>query len=243
MSKYTTQVRFICETYAGLSESQGYPVANILQVAAPKVFTFSWPIFDENYRLPLEIKILRHYYTREICAETPGLWTLWLESKLNDIMPYYNQLYKSELIKIEPLTRLDWKETMDRDAGDQSTTTVDATDRNTSQGTTTNKVYGVSSDTPQNKTLSVTNEADYLSLPASQAQANKGDTTVDNTDTLKRDSDTTYHLTSTEDYTRHFTGNNASRTDSEMIKEFRETFLNIDMQVIEELSDLFLNVY
>lgn len=52
-----------------------------------------YPLFDENYRKKLQYKILIHYYTREICEETFALWKLRLISKLNDIMPYYNQLY------------------------------------------------------------------------------------------------------------------------------------------------------
>ncbi len=271
MSKYTTQLRYICETYAGLTESQGYPIQQILEKSAPKIFGFQWPIFDEDYRLPLEIKILKHYYTREIGAETPGLWTLWLDATMNEIMPLYNQLYKSELIKIEPLTRLDWQEQLNRDRQDGSQTNVigkettedhnTTTDNGTTNSTSTNtldgKSYGVSSDTPQNKTLSVTNEADYLSLPASQAQANKEDSTNSGTgkvtvdDTVQSDgngsrnttNDTTHNSKTLEEYTRHFTGNNASRTDSEMLLEFRKTFLNIDQLIIDELSNLFMNIY
>ena len=39
MSNYTTQVRYICETYAGYTESKGLmSVDDILDVACPKVF-------------------------------------------------------------------------------------------------------------------------------------------------------------------------------------------------------------
>lgn len=103
MSKYTTEVRFICETAAALDESQGFNSINdVLEKAVDKVFNFDFPIFDENYRVPLEIKILRHFYTREICEETVGLWKLRLEDKLNMIMPFYNKLYESELLKFNP---------------------------------------------------------------------------------------------------------------------------------------------
>ena len=104
MSKYTTEVRYICEAEAGLVESQGFShINNILSISAPRVFDFEFPIFDEAYRPVLEKKILRHYYTREICEETVGLWKLRLCDRLNMIMPYYNQLYKSELLKFNPL--------------------------------------------------------------------------------------------------------------------------------------------
>lgn len=104
MSKYTTEVRFICEESAGLVDSSGYKkVEDVLTLAIPRVFDFNYPIFDESYREVLERKILRHFYTREICEETVGLWKLRLDDKMNVIMPYYNQLYKSELLKFNPL--------------------------------------------------------------------------------------------------------------------------------------------
>ena len=64
MSKYTTEVRFICETSTGLHDSKGYnDIDTILTTAIPKVFSFPFPMFDESYRGVLERKILKHYYT------------------------------------------------------------------------------------------------------------------------------------------------------------------------------------
>lgn len=104
MSKYTTELRFICETSAGLTDSEGYTsTRNIIEKSRAKIFDFDYPIFDENYRSVLETKIIKHYYTREIAAETVGLWKLWLDERMNNIMPYYNQLYKSELLEFNPL--------------------------------------------------------------------------------------------------------------------------------------------
>lgn len=111
MSKYTTEVRYICENYASLRESVGYnSVAEVLEKSWNKVFDFSFPIFDETYRKPLCKKILKHFYTREICEETVGLWKLRLDARMNEIMPYFNKLYDSELIAIEPLINNRYKE-------------------------------------------------------------------------------------------------------------------------------------
>ncbi len=108
MSKYTTELRFICESLAGLTESQGYDQVNwIIEQAAPKIFSFDFPIFDESYRSVLEKKILKHYYTREIGLETYGLWQLKLDTKMNEIMPYFNQRYKSETLEFNPLYDFD----------------------------------------------------------------------------------------------------------------------------------------
>lgn len=103
MSKYTTEVRFICEVNSGLTDSVGYnKIDEVISKSLPKIFDFNFPIFDEKYRTVLETKILKHYYTREICEETVGLWKLRLNTRLNEIMPYYNKLYESELLTVEP---------------------------------------------------------------------------------------------------------------------------------------------
>ena len=50
MSKYTTEVRYICEHFSGLSESVGYnDVDQVIKNCLPKVFDFNFPIFDERF--------------------------------------------------------------------------------------------------------------------------------------------------------------------------------------------------
>lgn len=106
MSKYTMEVRYICETYAGLDESVGFnDIDTVLTNSRAKIFDFYYPFYDPsdtNRKNEFEKLILRHYYTREICEETVGLWKLRLQQKLNEIMPYYNMLYKSALLEFNP---------------------------------------------------------------------------------------------------------------------------------------------
>lgn len=134
MSRYTTEVRFICESAAGLEESKGFDnVDEIIETAAPRVFNFDFPIWDESYRLALEKKILRHYYTREICAETVGLWKLWLSDRLNMIMPYYNKMYESTLLQFNPLYDVD----VTREHQGESEGTSSGTSTNSTTGSST----------------------------------------------------------------------------------------------------------
>ena len=112
MSKYTTEVRYICEKAAGYDESKGYAdVDEIINDSVSNIFSFNFPIFDESYRNVICSKILKHYYTREIGFETVGLWKLKLDTKLNEIMPFYNKLYESELLKFNPLYDVDLQTT------------------------------------------------------------------------------------------------------------------------------------
>lgn len=108
MSKYTTEVRFICEHDAGLDTSVGFTqVDTVLDRCWNQIFNTNTTFFDENYRSVLCKKILKRYYTREIGCETVGLWKLWMNERLESVMPYYNQLYKSELIEFNPMYDVD----------------------------------------------------------------------------------------------------------------------------------------
>lgn len=132
MSKYTTEVRFVCENAAGLTESVGYDdIDEVLTAAWDTIFNDTWDIYDETYRSVLCMKILRHYYTREICAETVGLWKHWLNERMCIIMPYYNQLYETTLYDFNPLYEVDLYEKTDGtkvDAETSSTTTDETSD-------------------------------------------------------------------------------------------------------------------
>lgn len=107
MANYTTLVRSICESF---SDDRSLTPTQYIMNAAPKIFE-DYPIFDEAYRAELNKKILRHYYFREIGLETYGLWKEFLNRRMEEIMPYYNQLYASEAVKYNPLWDTDYTTT------------------------------------------------------------------------------------------------------------------------------------
>ena len=103
MSHYTTTVRAICETAAGLTSDVGYAdVAQVLNGAWDKICE-DFPIYEEAHREILCKKILRHYYMDEIAFETVGLWKLELNTKMLEIMPKYHELYRISANIINPL--------------------------------------------------------------------------------------------------------------------------------------------
>lgn len=291
MSKYTTELRFICENAAGLKESEGYgKIGEIIQKAIPIVFNFEFPVFDKNYRNVICTKILKHYYTREISEETVGLWKLRLDTRLNEIMPYYNQLYKSELIEFNPLydtnlttshnaqkdetTTRDEKDTENKTGSSEYTkavaddsTTVNATKtNNTENGTTTNNDTrkDLYSDTPQGSLQNVENEtyltnarkvADTKSETRTNTSGEESSGSTSYKDSLTDTGDSSFkedtniartgsvQLNTTDEYVNLVSGKSGGASYSKMLEEFRKTFLNIDMMVIEELSDLFFGLW
>lgn len=243
MSKYTTEVRFICETEAGLSESVGYSsIEAVLNRAVPRVFSFNFPIFDERYRNVLCKKILKHYYTREICEETYGLWKLRLDTRMNEVMPYFNQLYESELIKFNPLydvdvTRKGNKKNDNTDKQTAKSTTSGSASTNTNATSTGRDLY---SDTPQGSLQNVDNET-YLTNARKVIDEDKGSTTANSTQYINGEQEK--KINSTEDYLETISGKHSGVSYSKMLMEYRDTFLNIDMQIIEKLSDLFFGLW
>lgn len=259
MSKYTTEVRFICETYAGLDESVGYDnISQTIQKALPKIFDFDFPIYDESYRNVLETKIINHYYTREIGLETVGLWKHFLQMKLTEIMPYYNQLYRSTLLDFNPLYDVDLTTTSTRDVGQNESNTAhsegsasgedhgsgsssSATDSN---GSSTNRY----SDTPQGGLDGIENDTYLTNATLNNDTEHSGTESTsqsDNSSSSKSTSDGTgsRKYSSTDEYLEHVAGKSAGVSYSSRIKEFRETFLNIDMMIIDELGDLFMKLW
>lgn len=253
MSKYTTEVRFICENSAGLSESEGADnVDSILDKCWNNVFNFDFPIFDENYRQVLCRKILKHYYTREIAHETVGRWKLALNAKLNEIMPYYNQLYKSELLEFNPFYDVDLTRSREGSATSNKTSnnteTNSGTSKNVSSGSGTSNTNTLNrfSDTPQNS-MDTQGIADSVPLTTVTKVNEDNTTTNTSTDTLTRDDSKTgngtENINSIDKYIETVKGKQGTENYSSLLKKFRETFLNIDMMIIEDCSDCFFTLW
>lgn len=254
MSKYTVEVRYICETESGLTESVGANgVEEVLNNSVESIFG-DFPIFDEAYRIPLEKKILRHYYTREIGFETVGLWKLKLNTKMNEIMPYYNKLYESELLEYNPLedtnlttekgsegTKVENSERKNSTDDDRS-----GTKQKDDKGTESRENWDLFSNTPQGQ-LSDVKQGRYLTTADNQTNelttrdtSSEASTDIRYTENRDRSNK---NITNVEDYIEKIKGKRGTKSYPELIEEFRKTFLNIDMMIIEELKDLFLNLW
>lgn len=238
MSKYTTELRFICETNSGLDMDNNPTPDEVIAGSREKIFDFKYPIFDEAYKSVLESKILKRYYTREICCETVGRWKLFLEQRMNEIMPYYNKLYESELIEFNPF--YDVNLTIDHKTENEGTETGSGTRNTGTEGSET--IDGTNweyySDTPQG-TVGNLDNLTYLT--------NATKNTKDETKEYEQDVDETTSsektMNSTEDYLEHIVGKRGGHSYAKLLKEYRDTFLNIDVMVMDDLKDLFFNLW
>jgi hypothetical protein len=230
MSKYTVQVKSLVEN--------NY-----------KIFDFDYPLFDPLYKPVLEQKIIDYYYFREIGLETPAQFKQFLKAKLNKIMPYYNQLYSSNDVfktydpyKNKNVTTTDSRTNTSDISGRSDSTTNDSqtvdTD-NTSSGTNNNKE--TFSDTPQAKLQSLDYATNYTETTGDTGGTETGNSTTVATGTGALINSGT--ATTTDQYTSVIAGHDGMKYPTDILMGLRASFINIDAMIIEELTDLFMNIY
>lgn len=195
-----------------------------------------YPIYDESKRRQLNDKFIRHYWMREIGCETVGHFCLWCSNTFNEIMPYYNKMYETELLNVEHLLGIKRHKVVDmlRDFDESSSGNGSADTSTSSTGKSTNKF----SDTPQDELfVSKVDAGDYLTNLTIEDTAD--DTTVGTKSksdgTIKRDEtnkDTTDEFVTDPRYYQAFL-------------DLSEKILNLDMQVIEnvQVQGLFMQVW
>ena len=166
----------------------------------------------------------------EIGFETAPLFRFYLNVKLNEIMPYYNELYKYQLkiLKIDFDTNMNYKETFTQNASNQSAS------NSSSNSTSSNKGKSIYQDTPQGQLK--TQNIDTLQY-ATNLNADSSDTTSNITDTSN------VNGTSTQDYIKNIVGSNGTKYPLDILEDLKNKFINIDMQIIDELNELFMGIY
>lgn len=233
MSRYTIELRYLIEGNYDLGLKD-------------------YPIFDESYREQLNNKIIQHYYFREIGFETEALFKNRLNQKMNEIMPYYNQMYESSKLKIDPLSTIDLEEVFSR----KSKTTGEGTSSTSGTGNNTNN-FNSTDTTDYGKISKFSDIAQAQTTPneilndkyLTSATVDDGQDKNTNTGTNTLQTESTTSGTSTdernldEDTTLTRKGNNGTASESELLNMYRETFLNIDMMIIDDLDELFLGIW
>jgi len=231
-----------------------------------------YPLYQEEHRKELNDKIIEHFYFREIGLQTPELFKRFLNRKMNEIMPYYNQLYKSEDVKFNPLYNVEMTETYEHKSRTDGTSNVNAEsnqstnskDKSSSSGyvngsnITDNHVenIGVKSDTPQsnlsiediknNKYASET-QYDHNDIKNNETSNQTSSNEINSEQNAAAESKSNSDMSSVQNvidsFIRKTEGSSAGLPFSKALKQWREIMLNIDMMIIEELDPLFMQIY
>ena len=184
----------------------------------------SYPIFDENYRETLNNNILHHYYENEIGFETAPLFRFYLNQKLNEIMPYYNELYKVQKKLINDNLLLNNVNLTEELKGRNTTQT-------SSVSQSTNKGKNLFQDTPQGNI----SQQDINAQNVYATNITLNDNSINDNSSANG--------SGTNEYIKTIIGNNGSKFNIDVLNDIKNNLINIDLMIINELYDLFMQIF
>lgn len=198
------------------------------------LFDFSYNLYDNSLKQYFEEKFKQHFFLYEIGFETVGLFKQQLQMTLNEIYPYYKQLYETEIRSknIDFMLNKDLKETFIRETIGEGTNTTSSNQTNTSNSSSNDLV--TSHDTPQNR-------VDDLDKFMSSAQ--KSNSNNENTNTGSANTTSTGNTKSTDKTELISQGNIGITSSAELLQKWRDVLINIDLLMFNDLKSLFLLVY
>jgi hypothetical protein len=212
-----------------------------------------YPIFDENYRSVLNQKILDHFYMYEIGLETPDLFNHQLRVKLNEIMPYYNEMYRIQTLIANPFHNFEYNETSSRNTDQDNTQSTSGENTETSsQDSETNfakgqvRSHSAQSDTPQSNltpyNVATGGYASLVNMSETESDTDTTDGSLTASSRLDSSTATTGKLKTLDEYVRSVTGAQGINK-PETLKVYKSAYMNIDMGIINDLRELFMIVY
>lgn len=190
------------------------------------LFDFEYNLYDNELKEVFEKKFIDHFYFYEIGLTPIARFKKALQIKLNDIYPYYKQLYQTELRcnDIDFMLNKDLKESYTRELTGNSS--VNQSSTSTSNDTSLN----INNDTPQNK-------IDDLDNYMTSASKNTDNSTMSSNGTNSAENN------STETYSLISQGNIGVTSSAELLEKWRNVLINIDQLIFEECNDLFMLIY
>lgn len=215
--------------------------------AGVDIWDFEYPSYYKgDQKKAFEQKVLDHFWTRQIGQETVGRFLLYFRRTVREIMPYYIQRYESvDLMKdpeIKPLDNYNMIEEYEQETSETGSSTNQTTGN--SSGTGGDAKTGVESTTPEGTlawSLNPLNLNNVVLAYASGVNQEINHSQATEESSSEGSTSSTGAGTNKHKLTRR--GNIGVTTYAQLLEGYRETFLNIDMEIIEELDSCFLGVY
>ena len=207
MSKYTLELRY-------MYEDENF-----------KLFDFPYNLYDNDLKPWFEEKFYQHFMFYEIGFDTIGMFKQRLMSKLNDIFPYYKQLYETEIRTkgIDFMLNKDLKESYVRELTSNSNS-------NQESNVTSNSLSTAGQLTPS--LIANSQKIDKFMDSAQKDNSSSNSTSTGESNGNSR-----------EEYTLTSQGNIGITSSAELLTKWRETLLNIDLMIFEECNDLFMQIF
>lgn len=148
-------------------------IKDLTKIGRSKIFDFSYPLSSKINRTEFEEMILNHFLMRRIGYDTFTSWQIALNSKLNEIMPFYNKIFDSFV---------DWNLFNDGEITTRTSLTINEDITNGTNNVTTNSSNNSEnvsdrrySDTPQDRLRDV-QDGEYITEYNYDTDTNVSDT-------------------------------------------------------------------
>ena len=207
MSKYTLELRY-------LYEDENF-----------NLFDFPYNLYNNDLKPWFEEKFYQHFMFYEIGFDTIGMFKQRLMTKLNDIYPYYRQLYETEIRSknIDFMLNKDLKESYIRELTSNSNS-------NQESNVTSNGLSTAGQLTP--RLIANSQKIDKFMDTAQKDNSSSNSTSSGES-----------NGNSKEEYTLTSQGNIGITSSAELLAKWRETLLNIDLMIFEECNELFMQIF
>jgi len=186
-----------------------------------------------------EKKIIDHYYFRQIGQETVGRWLHYFRTRIREIMPYYVQLYEfdAKFRNIEdPLESYNLVETFKQEHSNNGSITGSTSSESSSERADENENTRKFSNTPQGSIENLDTHMTEATRDNGSGSSNESGSTSGSSEQTSEDSGSIEHTLTKR-------GNIGVQPLGGEVENIRKAFINIDQQIINELKDLFVQVY
>lgn len=219
---------------------------DIIESQNVDLFDFDYEYYADNYALQkrFENMFIQHYYFHEIGFETVERFKWNLKARLDINAPKYKQYWDSHLKSknIDFTVNKEYYETVTREL---------ETENATSSSSTNNAISRSESDSSYNAQTKASNIADGVNMArldneyvtSIQSDVNRTQTEDVHKAETQDESNTTGAGKQSETLTTSGKGNIGTTSSAQLIKEWRDIMLNLDKQIIEDCSDLFMQIY
>jgi len=85
----------IMNSIANYDSEDKTKIRNLAKATREKIFDFDYPLSSKVNKEEFECQILNHFITRRIGFDTFTAFQIYLENKLNEILPFYNIMFDS----------------------------------------------------------------------------------------------------------------------------------------------------
>lgn len=203
------------------------------------IFNFDYPFYSVEHKHVFEQKFINKFMFREIGTPTPYQFIHFLKTTLNEIMPYYVDLYKTTQFDYEPLTNYDVVEMIENDSSATSESFSDGVQTQNSSNTNNDTGLTKNSDTPNGATD--LNNPKSVSDMQSNTNASNGESEVIASSESKNKGVQSGNGTTK----RTMKGDIGVSTTQDLIQKERDVIINIDEMILNhiEIKQLFMGVY